>query len=307
VSVWTQIMEARTPGFCAAHGIVPPAHVDNAAVRWGLAFEGEVIRLAAQARNARITHREQFVMVPRVGLTTVPVTAHLDGIYHTGELHEGKTTTLYSWRDNWGEPGTDRIPRDYAVQVQHQQLAARACGACPGDRTILTVLCWPGRPDEWEAAGAVASEVDARAWADVLAAMGLVHQYEVGADLELQARLVEIYRQWWADYVVRETPPPPDGYDDIKRLIPAPRGTVIADEQTARLCAEYGQINDELARIERRKKQLAGMILAPLVGGAERPIDDDSVEALVLRDGTGRKLASYTKTKRGALTFRCGG
>jgi len=308
VDTWVQLCEERAPGFCARRGLEPPKRQDSAPLRWGLAFEGQVIRLAEERAETMIVNRERLFRSPDGILS-----CHLDGIYTDPEaeavvLHEGKTTSAWSWRDRWGEPGTDRIPREYQAQVQLQMLLAGAT------ECVVSVLVFPERVDEYENRGIAIdpktgqlSGGDATAWADVLASMGLFMQYVVPAHPEVQELMAAAARDWWHRYVVTETPPPVESYDDIRRLLPEPRGTVIADAQTARWCAEYGQINDELARIDKRKKELAKLILAPIKAGAERPVDDDSVEALILRDGTGHKLASYSKSKAGKLTFRCGG
>jgi predicted phage-related endonuclease len=350
VAVWAQICEDRQPGFCAAHGIEPPPPVENAAIRWGLGFESAVIQLAEIARGMTIGNREELhtmiVKHAAMGPTTangneVQITCHLDGRYSDGVLHEGKTTSAFSFRESWGEPGTDHVPRAYQVQVQHQMLCAGA------DRAIVSVLVFPTRTDEWEAAGlrvgleqfglvegqefmisrghdcdpdnidtcggpcaenGLGSFVSsAWGWAHVLRDMGFFHQYEIAADPALQAMMLERYREFWTRYVLTETPPPAETYEDIKRLLPEPRGTVVADEQQERWASEYRQIGDESAAAKKRQDQLRVLLLGGIERGAEHPIDSDSVEAIVLRDRTGKKIASYAKEKSGKKVFRCGG
>lgn len=331
VTVWAQIMEARQPGFCVAHGIEPPDPVDNAAVRWGSAFEEAVIHLAEEARGMKIGSREALCelnparflapidpanpdALPRHGREATgepPITCHLDGIYEDGALHEGKTTSAFAYREKWGEPGSDRIPREYAVQVQHQMMCSGA------SRAIISALVFPTRVEEFEAAGAHVNAVPEDVttghvinpfeWARLFAEMGFFHQYEVTTDAQLQGLMLEVYRDFWANYVATETPPPPNNWDDIKRLIPEPRGTVIATSAQERLANEYAQINEELAQASKRQDQIKTDMIAAIERGAEHPIDSDSVEALILRDSTGRKIASYSKDKRGRKVFRCGG
>jgi predicted phage-related endonuclease len=333
VDVWAQICEDRSPGFCAAHGIVPPEPVDNAAIRWGTGFETAVIQLAEIARGQRIGSREALCefrvddadnTVETFFENSAQITCHLDGRYEDGVLHEGKTTSSFAFRDAWGEPGTDRIPRAYQVQAQHQMLCAGT------ENSIVSVLVFPTRPEEWEAAGL---RVDAEmissghtcesdgacectdttliasplGWALTLRQMGFFHQYEIAADHELQTLMLEHYRDFWTRYVLTETPPPAEMYEDIKRLLPEPRGTVVATEQQERWASEYRQIGDEAAKSKKRQDQLKALLLGGIERGAEHPIDSDSVEAIVLRDRTGKKIASYSKGEDGRKTFRCGG
>jgi predicted phage-related endonuclease len=350
VDVWAQICEDRSPGFCAAHGIVPPEPVDNAAIRWGTGFESAVIQLAEIARGMTIGNREELhtmiIKHAEMGPTTangneVQITCHLDGRYEDGVIHEGKTTSSFAFRDAWGEPGTDRIPRAYQVQTQHQMLCANA------DSAIVSVLVFPTRPEEWEAAGlrigleqfglvegqefmisrghdcdpdnidtcggpcaenGLGSFVSsAWGWARTLRDMNYFHQYPITANHELQEMMLSSYRDFWTRYVLPETPPPAETYEDIKRLLPEPRGTVVATEQQERWASEYKQIGDESAKSKKRQDQLKALLLGGIERGAEHPIDNDSVEAIVLRNRTGKKIASYAKEKSGKKVFRCGG
>lgn len=356
VDVWAQIMEDRCAGFCATHGIVPPEPVSNAAIRWGLGFESAVIQLAEIARGMPIGSREALVELHRLDMhlgcsipADVPITCHLDGLYSDGVIHEGKTTSAFAFRDAWGEPGTDRIPRAYAVQVQHQMLCSGATSA------VVSVLVFPTRTDEWEEMGlridpstgiisrghtcdpgappgepgdpivlnygeelqavgcarCACSSMglldSATGWARTLRDMEFFHQYTVAADPALQSMMLDAYREFWTRYVLTESPPPAETYSDILRLMPEPRGTVVADEQQERWASEYNQIGKEAAQSKKQQDKLKALLLGAIERGAEHPIDSDSVEALVLRDRTGKKIASYSKGKEGRLTFRCGG
>lgn len=367
VDVWAQIMEDREPGFCARVGITPPEPVSNAAIRWGLGFESAVIQLAEIARGMPIGSREALcelklapfleegkpvIFRPPCGASiddAAPITCHLDGLYSDGVIHEGKTTSAFAFRDAWGEPGTDRIPRAYQVQVQHQMLCSGATSA------VVSVLVFPTRVDEWEEMGlridhstgiisrghtcdpgappgepgdpivpnsgeelqavgcarCACSSMglldSATGWARTLHDMGFFHQYTVAADPALQSMMLDAYREFWTRYVLTEAPPPAETYSDILRLMPEPRGTVVADEQQERWASEYNQIGKEAAQSKKQQDKLKALLLGSIERGAEHPIDSDSVEAIVLRDRTGKKIASYSKGKEGRLTFRCGG
>lgn len=336
VQIWTQIMEDIQPGFCVAHGFEPPEPVDNAAVRWGSAFEDAVIDQAEILRGEKIGAREAFfqvadVTVPRVlrgGMAgapvSVPITCHVDGIYGVQAgparadtpLHEGKTTSAFSFREKWGEPGSDRIPREYAIQTQHQLMCTGA------ERVIVSVLVFPTRVEEFEKAGSFvrledipdgldgAGVIDPRHWVPMLAEMGFFHQYEVAADKALQAVMLERYRQFWSDYVLTETPPPLETWDDVKRIVTEPKGTVIATEEQERWASEYAQINGEIGHAKKQQDRIKALMISAIDMTAEHPLDDDSVEAIVLRSSNGRRIAAYSKegkTGKKKKVFRCNG
>lgn len=295
-----EILEERRPGFCAERGIEPPPEVDNAAVRWGSAFEDALIGLAESAHMSSIRDRELFLEEKLPG--GADATVHLDGRYLDGAIHEAKTTTIHTWRDSWGEPGTDRMPGYIQAQVQHQLMMCDAAGL-PSDLAIVSVLAWPCRTEEWEEMGHVADQVDATRWAETLAEMGFFHQYLVESRLSLWKVMREIYAEFWG-FIKREELPPARTYDDVKRMFPEPRGTVVADEKTTRRAAEYKDLGKEIARLKKRRDELKAKILIPYItDSSQHPIDNDSVEALVLRDEAGRKIGQLAKTKRG-LQYR---
>jgi putative phage-type endonuclease len=139
-AVWQQICEEREPGFNEKHGYTLPVFEETAAQRWGLCFENAIAELAERETGKRILDRERFFEKDNM-------TAHVDGIFNDGALYEAKTTTSFMFRDSWGEPGTDHIPRYYQAQVQWNRNLA-------GLQTArVFVLTWPETPDAWERMG----------------------------------------------------------------------------------------------------------------------------------------------------------
>ena len=299
VGVWLDIMEERNPGFAEAHGLKHEPFEGNAATRWGLAFEPALIHIAGGARGDVIIDRELALSHPDFDF----ITCHLDGVYlNGGEIHEGKTTTTMGWRDNWGEPGTDRIPPEYQVQVQLQMAISGR------NRAVVSVLCFPERPETWEEMGLGAAVVAndtgvitrdglafalASDWARVFREVGWFHQYTVDASGEAQAEIVEALVAFWNRYLLTEMPPPARTYEDCRRLFVAPKGTVLADDDTERLAAEYRQINTEESAFRKRKEQIKAEIVKRMAAAAEHPIDGDSTEKWILRGASGAKLATY--------------
>lgn len=357
--VWQDIMEKRQPGFNAKHGYDYTPFEGNASTRWGLAFEDAIIKLAEDKAGKEIGSREAPFMYYMDAEKQAPVfmsegmgfkddykyphiTCHVDGLYTVNDesspifngpvLHEGKTTTAYGFGDKWGEPGTDKIPVEYQIQVQHQMLCTGA------DSAIVSVLVFPKRPDDWEEMGWVADwwehEKDSAIngymltlhgeqegsptgngvydqvmpihWAHTLDEMGFFHQYTVPANRELQSLMLDKYREWWQEYVIGETPPEPQNYDDIRALITAPTGTIIVDSDTARWFKEYKDIGSEIGatgNLAKRKEQLKVLILDH-ARSLESTLDDDSTDKWIFMDDRGRKVGSYGRTAKGNMVFR---
>ena len=281
VEIWLEIMETRKPGFCERNNYTLPTPADNIAIDWGLAFEEAIINLVERKQDDIIINREQLLVEDYLS-------CHLDGQYEKSNyLHEGKTTSYFYFRDNFGEPGSDRIPISYQIQSQHQMMLAGV------DRCILSVLVFPKRQDEFEIE---LDGIDYRKWAEVLDEMGYFHQYEIFADENLQKIMRHHYEDFWEKYILAENQPTVGLYSDFALLVKNPFGTILAGEQTERWSSEYKQINSETSDLSKRKDQLKILILNYMKNqdqDVEKIIDDDSREKWVLRDRTGKKLFQY--------------
>jgi predicted phage-related endonuclease len=329
-AAWQQICEERRPGFNAERGYVVPPPVDNAAVRWGAAFEDAIVELASAKQGRFIYIREHFFSVDGKGKRSFIepydpecfITCHIDGAYESrdGEteppLHEGKTTSLFAYWDAWGTPGTDRIPQGYQVQGQHQMLCTGAA------ECIVSVLVFPRRADEWEKEGWIVKSAhyaekcfhyflelwpeetkhtatrSCSEWARTISDMGLFHQYPVAAKPSLQSMLVDGYRHFWDHYVITEREPPLDAYTDIRRAFPAPVGTIVLSEQEERWITERKAITEEISdsgRLGKRKEELRVLVLNSIRSRIERDsvIDTESQDKVVFVDARGKRLGSY--------------
>ena len=326
LEVWQRITEEREPGFNARNGYEMPPEPNSAAIRWGTAFEDAVIELAERERGKKIFDREGLYTKIDLGLHNKPsdgfITCHIDGRYDCGEyecpngftLHEGKTTSIMAYREKWGEPGTDCIPRVYQIQVQHQML-------CTGAReVIVSVLVFPETPDKWEKDGWEVREIDEgeyalihsidnkngsitqhfveiKKWASVLCEMGYFHQYTVKANPAVQEMLVKHYTDFWNNHVLTGKPPEPRNYEDIKRLLTEPVGTIICDTQMTAWFLEYKSINKEIGKTgnaQKRKDKLRLRIMDK-TRKLNAVIDDESQEKIIYRDTQGNKLGQYSK------------
>lgn len=326
VSAWLQLMEERHPGFCQAHGYIAPQRQDSAPLRWGSAFEDAVLVEAGKAMSyssedkksktpANIYDREGFYCawfdgnpVTETNLVdsdSAVITCHIDGRYSDKILHEGKTTTDMACRMKWGTPGTDRVPSDYQVQTQHQM-------ACTGaDECIVSVLVFPDTQDALELLGWRVTKLESdtpetvtrkltpsmrKKWASVLADMGFFHQYVVPSRKDVQKEMLDRYAGFWNDHVLKEVPPPVQGYGDIQSLFPSPVGTLVAPMEISSWVNEYQDIGKEIGAsgaLAKRKEQLKVLILEWARTQREYALDDESQEKVVILDATGKRLASY--------------
>lgn len=315
--VWQLIMEERKPGFNASRGLALPPPPDNAAIRWGTAFEDSVVELAERTypKYGKIEDREMFwshdFILDNIGFLDAisfsdshPITCHIDGRYTFDILHEGKTTTSWTFREKWGEPGTDQIPKNYQIQTQHQMLCTGA------EEDIVSVLVFPDSPDNWEKMGWQAvgredgkftlfrepAEVATPSWwARTLAEMGFFHQFPVKASRDLHKLMVEGYSDFWHRNVLEEKEPDITRYADILRAFPEPTGVLVVDEKLESWLRELAEVKEEISasgRLGKRVDELKTLILADARKQTTVP-DEGAEKKLIFKSATGKKLGQY--------------
>jgi len=329
--IWQIIMEERQPGFNSLAGYTMPEPPDNAAIRWGLAFEDAVCELAGNEYDSHIVLKEEFNSLNHIHKhyflrrgyinIEIPITCHVDGFYDAGTspfktmvIHEGKTTSIMTFNKKWGPPETDKIPREYQVQCQHQM-------ACTGaSDVILSVLVFPKSPEEWEQAEWSVVQFEENNpwfiekkkrystmfWAQSLSQMGFFHQYHIKRNQDLIDSIIEKYSRFWEKNILGEIPPDPINIDDIKRLAPEPVGTIVLPDHIIDLYREYKLIKKEIGASgtsAKRAEQVKTLIL-DAARKIESVIDDESTDKWLFYDSCGNKLGSWGKNKRGSYVFR---
>lgn len=292
VEAWLDIMEQRKPGFCAANSYVTPESEYNVAMQFGHAFEDAIVALYSITTNRVIQHRELYVK----SRNDYYITTHIDGIsvdnkigLDGDKLYEAKTTNIRSWRESWGDPGTDQIPADYMIQVQHQMI-------CTRDTEVdVCVLILPESQDWLAENGKSIAELDTMRIAQSLSDLGFFKIYHVQKNDRLQGRMIEAYRDFWETHVIGEIPPEPQKYDDVRKICPAPSGTIVANEVLEQLCNEYNQTNSALNAANQRKDELKKMITNGMRKlSADAHEDPESIGKWRLLDRRGRQIASYS-------------
>ena len=309
VEAWLKICEDITPGFCEANLYPVPEMVDSAATRWGNALEDKICEFAERNTDGacHIFNREKLSQHEKHSF----ITCHQDGTYallqpyeeSSSVIHEGKTTNERTFRSEWGAPGTDQIPRAYMVQVQHQMALTGA------ERCIVSVLVLPKiqgempqigdspwddfAPDgEWNPIPQ--AQIDLIA--DGLYSMGYFHQYPVERNQNLIDLMITEYVKFWNENVLKKIPPKPQSFEWVKKLIPTPCGTVIANEQVERWSNELKGWQREKKGAESQIKQLKTWILDYMreeSASENVVIDNDSKKRVQLMAPNGFRLHSY--------------
>lgn len=153
-----------------------PGFEGNEFTRWGEALEPAIRQAYSDATGRIVRLPKETLRHPRHGF----ILCHPDGVTDDGRLFEAKNTRS---GEGWGEPGTDDLPIEYLVQVQHNMLVM---GLAVADVAVLI-------------AGS-----DFRI-------------YEVPADAELHAMLIDREARFW-EQVERAVPPDPKSAADVLAL-----------------------------------------------------------------------------------------
>jgi hypothetical protein len=132
--------------------------------------------------------------------------------------------------------------------------------------------------------------------------MGFFHRYTIAADKAVQLAMLDKYAEFW-ETIKAETPPEPENYDDIKRLFPEPKGTLIVPEEIKGKLYEYRSLTSTSGEIKNRQEALKVEILS-WARTQDTTIDDESMESIRFMDEAGNKIGSFSKQKNGKLVFR---
>ena len=297
--VWMEILEEEKPGFCKLMGYELPTPPEGSQLEWGSGFESEIIDYVSKNNHLIITDREKSFINHDI------CSCHVDGIvkhpHGDDENLENKTTSIYYFKDNFGEAGTDKVPINYQSQNQHNMICTE------NKSTLMPVLIFPKRTQEFENDEIFLDSIDKTLWVAALAEMGNLKYYKIDENKKTQEIMLDKYFDFWKVNIQGEKRPDPVSVDDIKLIFREPIGTVIATEQVERWHDEISQCNSEIKELKKRAEQLKKLNLEYLLEKSlkkEYVIDDDSQEKIIMLDGCGKKIHSYYADKNGKLCFR---
>jgi predicted phage-related endonuclease len=181
---------------------------------------------------------------------------------------EVKAITPTNWH-KWGEPGTDQVPLEFALQAQWH------CGHHDTKLCYVTADTGYGRQD-----------------------------YTIEADPELFLALAEVAERFWVDCVENKSEPPADKDNSTSRwisrrmkltsetLLPAPDEVVEMMQRIRTLAIDKKTLEAELDTLENRLKQEIGEYAGFFVPGSKQKV--------TYKERKGRKFVAWEQ-----LVVRC--
>jgi putative phage-type endonuclease len=229
-------------------GEVPPFE-GNAPTKWGKILEAPVRQEYAEQTGRVVRLPPETLVHPKHSW----ITCHPDGVTDDGRLYEGKTAR---YPDGWGESGTDQVPEQYIVQVQHAMMV-----------TLLPV-------------------------ADLAVLIGGqdFRLYTIPADEGLQAAILEAEAEFWA-HVRNGTRPrldlkAPGAIEVLKKLYPGTNGqTVTATPEIEK----HRKVLETAKKHAKESEQLAAQAKAALLDFM------GSASVLKFADGQGFRRALVSR------------
>jgi hypothetical protein len=234
---------------------------------------------------------------------------------------DGKVLKDFVIKKKWGEPGTSEVPTEYQVQTAVQRI-------CTGtDLVKLSVLVFPKTQQEFEDLGYYIdvpdfddgqdsyfildeknndNPIDPIDWARVFAQIGNFHQYLLPRHEKLESEIIKAVQEFHENHVLTGLPPRAKNYDDIRRLLSCPQGTIIATDQIKKLATEYSELTRQLGAsspnaVRREKVKIE---LLNLINETKRDDYINPPTAISIIDPNGgAELVKFGQDKNGKLRF----
>jgi putative phage-type endonuclease len=198
--------------------------VETEPMRWGKVLEPVLIQEYAN-KTGRVVNKPSGV----IRLADHPhFIANLDGFTEDGRVLEIKTARS---ADNWGDEGTDEVPTDYFLQVQHYMAVT---GMQVTDIAVLI-----GGSD--------------------------FRIYEVEADPELHQMMLKQGAEFWKR-VQEATPPDPINKADIIQFTKVINKSKTATEEIIKTVADLKTVKASLKLLENEEEELKSTIQAFMAG-----------------------------------------
>lgn len=203
---------------------------------WGQMLEDIVATEYAKRTGQKVRRRVDAIVHPDYDWMLAHIDRSVDG---ERKVLECKTSSDYM-ADQWGKDGSDDVPDEYLIQVQHQL-------ACTGyERADLAVLI--GNRD--------------------------YRIYHLGADRELIDGLIEREYQFWR-CVMDRTPPEPVNLRDLQDLYPTDSGEqLLADDALIDAVSDLVQVRARLKASQEDKEKIEQRIKTAMTDCSELVADD---------------------------------
>lgn len=174
--------------------------------------------------------------------------ANLDGVVmEQGILVEAKSATRSR---QWGKEGTDQIPFEYIIQVQH-------CLEVMSSYPQYSHVKYAEIPTFF-------NKFDAPI-------------YRVERNLDIANHLIEQERIFWKEYVEKDLPPQPSSREDIIFTWPDDDGEIIQsqDKDAEIELHEYKKVKENLSKLEREKQELETKLTKRIANASGIKINND--------------------------------
>lgn len=194
-------------------------------MRWGTLLEPVVRQEYAERSGNEVRQPDTILRHPQHPF----MLANVDGVTSSGRLVEIKTART---AEGWGVPGTDEVPEDYLIQVQHYM----AVTALP----VADIAVLIGGSD--------------------------FRIYTVPADAELQGMMIDAEARFWSSVEMNQ-PPAPVSYADATAMFgryARKDASVVASPAIMAEVSRLRGIRAEISNLEAQEEAAKAAIMAAM-------------------------------------------
>ena len=189
---------------------------ENDAMYWGSTLEDLVAAEYAKRTGHKIERRNQMIQHKQHPFMLANLDRVIVGQDRGVGILECKTAGAYM-KDQWGEPGSDKVPQHYLVQVQH----------------YLAVTGY-----QWAKMAVLIGGRDFRI-------------YDIPRDEDRIEALIKIEGRFWLQNVTDRIAPPVSNLEDVKSLFPdSVEQEVTASPEIAMAAADLKVIREQLKQLK---------------------------------------------------------
>ena len=239
---------------------------ETAALYWGSVHEAAIGRAYTAVTgkklmryNRKLVHPDKPYFIGDVDFLAYCENGKRPFNTKTGNIVTGKGIECKTCRmagDEWGERGTDIVPLYYICQVQWYM------GLIPTIESFDIPVLFGGS--------------DFRI-------------YTVYRDNDVISRLQNIADEFWTQHVVKQIPPPPRSYEEVKRLYPVSSGkSMTATVELERKVRRLSRISNIRNRLEKQEVKLKDEITIEMNNAERLILPDDTVLATFRNEKNGR-------------------
>lgn len=219
---------------------------DNERMKWGRILE-PVIRQEYSDHTGLEILKPQYELIRHQQCPFI--VASLDGFTPDNRIVEIKTS---KYDRDWGEEGTDQVPQEYLIQVQHYMAVT---GFQIADIAVLI-----GGSD--------------------------FRIYTVGADTELHMMMFEAYGAFWRR-VTMKLPPEPTCESDMALYFKAKKKAITATSEARELVGQLTSVRKQIEGLEARESELKCQIMA-YMGENDTLLDVNEKPLVTWKEAKGR-------------------